>query len=88
MLERHFRSAAAGIAVADPGLTRAAITPAAGVTPAAVSRRAISAVRARAATVATADAGELLDALAGDLRVLGEAQADAAAFTVDLHHAD
>ena len=40
-----------------------------------------------AAAAAGADAGELLDGLAGDLRVLGEAQADATALAVDLDHA-
>ena len=44
--------------------------------------------RAPAAAAAGADAGQLLGGLAGDLRVLGEAQADAAALAVDLDHAD
>ena len=43
--------------------------------------------RALAAAAAGADAGQLLDGLAGDLRVLGQAQADAAALAVDLDHA-
>jgi hypothetical protein len=43
---------------------------------------------ATAATAATAsNASELLDGLAGDVRVGGEAQTDAAALAVDLDHA-
>src|SRR5215208_748173 len=46
------------------------------------------AVAAAAPAAARADRGQLLDGLAGDLRVLGEAQADPAALAVDLDHAD
>src|SRR5215212_11060407 len=48
-------------------------------------RPAVAAVAAPAA--AGADRGQLLDGLAGDLRVLGQAQADAPALAVDLAHA-
>src|SRR3954469_23611546 len=65
---------------------RAAGAAATAVPPAA----AAPAVAGGAAAVAAAgaDRGQLLDGLAGDLRVLGEAQADAAALAVDLDHAD
>ena len=43
---------------------------------------------AAATAAAAADRGQLLDGLAGDVGVLGEAQADAAALAVDLDHAD
>src|SRR4051812_46332369 len=62
------------------------VAPAAAVTPAAVT--AVTAVAATATAAAGADAGQVLDRLAGDLRVLGTAQADAAALAVDLDHAD
>src|SRR5215216_6692653 len=52
----------------------------------AVTARPALAVAAAAA--ARADRDQLLDGLARDLRVLGEAQADAAALAVDLDHAD
>src|SRR5829696_4831954 len=43
--------------------------------------------RAAVAAAARADARQVLGGLAGDLRVLRQAQADAAALAVDLHHA-
>ena len=55
--------------------------------PCARRRRAPLPRPPRAAAAAGADAGQLLVGLAGDLRVLGEAQADAAALAVDLDHA-
>src|SRR6476619_2473150 len=74
-------------------------TAGAAVTLAAASARpaiAIAAVRGRpavtaataTATAAGADTGELLDGLAGDVRVIGEAQADAAPLAVDLDDLD
>src|SRR5215213_9283108 len=73
------------------GIAVAARAPLA-VAPAAVAARA-PAVAARpavapVAAAAGADGGELLLGLPGDLRVLGEAQADAAALLVDLDDAD
>src|SRR5829696_9008719 len=57
----------------------------------AVAPRAAVAVpahaRAAVAAAARADARQVLGGLAGDLRVLRQAQADAAALAVDLHHA-
>src|SRR3954453_9972381 len=76
-------AAAAAAAVAIAGAARA---------PVAAAAAAAVTVAARAAPVAAAatgaDRGQLLDGLAGDLRVLGEAQADAAALAVDLDDAD
>src|SRR4051794_26516529 len=67
-----------------------AVPVAAAAARAAVAARAAAvAVAPRAAAVAArADRGELLLGLAGDVRVVGEAQADAAALAVDLDHAD
>src|SRR4051794_7255964 len=55
---------------------------------AAAARATVTAAAAAHRRVARADRGELLLGLAGDLRVLGEAQADAAALLVDLDDAD
>src|SRR4051794_24957732 len=88
-------AAAIGIAIAAavaraPGATVAA--RAAVALPAAASA-AVAAASARSAVAALAgaagpDGRELLDRLAGDGRVLGEAQADAAALAVHLDDAD
>ena len=74
----------AGAVARAAGAARAAVAVA--VAPALAARAAVAA--GTAAVPAAADGGELLDGLAGDLRVLGEAQADAAALAVDLDHAD
>src|SRR4051794_5705910 len=63
----------------------AAVSPRAGAAAVAVTPRAAVAA---APAAAGADASQLLDGLAGDLGVLGEAQADAATLAVDLDHAD
>src|SRR6478609_2016172 len=68
----------AGAALAAP--------PAVGALAAVAGRPAVAVARSAAAP-AGPDAGELLDGLARDVRVLGEAQADAAALAVDLDHA-
>src|SRR3954468_11142002 len=73
--------AATAAAVAVAPAPASAVAAAAAVTP----RPAVAA--AVAAAAAGADAGPLLDGLAGDLRILGEAQADAPALAVDLDHA-
>src|SRR5919201_1949326 len=52
----------------------------------AVARAAVAALATRAAA-GGAERRELLDGLVGDLRVLGQPQADAPALTVDLDHA-
>src|SRR3954449_3742974 len=81
------------------GAARAVAAVAAPVAAAAVvavaARAAVTvaaAVPARAAAVAAAatgaDGGQLLGGLAGDIGVLGQAQADPAALAVDLDHAD
>src|SRR3954468_12637920 len=68
---------------------RAPAPAAAGARIGAAAPRAAVAVAPRAAAVAAgADRGELLLGLAGDVRVIGEAQADTAALAVDLDHAD
>src|SRR5215210_1173975 len=69
--------------------TAAAVAVAAATAAAAVTARsAVAAVAASATAAAGADRGQLLDGLAGDLGVLRQAQADAAALAVDLDHAD
>src|SRR6185437_14261248 len=74
------RATRATVAVAIAARTAVAI---AAVAPGALARGAA----ATATTAAGADAGELLDRLAGDVGVIGQAQADAAALAVDLDHA-
>src|SRR3954454_16717021 len=73
---------------ARPALAAIAVA----VAPAAVATvpAAVAATATAAATAATAgaDRGELLDGLADDLGVSGEAQAEAAPLAVDLDHAD
>src|SRR3954468_19219346 len=86
---------AIGVAVAAvPRAAGAARAVAAVATVVAVAPRAavaaVAAVTPRAAAVAAApgpDGRQLLDGLAGHLRVLGQAQADAAALAVGLDHA-
>src|SRR5689334_19970289 len=79
-------AAVAPVTVA-PTATAAAVAAAVAVAAAALTARPTVAAAARA-TVAGADADELLGRLARDLRVVGEAQADAAALPVDLDDAD
>src|SRR5215212_482651 len=71
-------------AVRVPVRARAAVAAPVAVAPAAAAVAAVAAP----APAAGADRGELLDGLAGDLRVLGEPQADPAALAVHLDHAD
>src|SRR4051812_46964044 len=79
---------ARALAPAGVAVSRAARAPPSAVAAtAATSAVAVAAVTARAAATA-ADGRKLLDGLAGDLRVLGEAQADAAALAVDLDDAN
>src|SRR5664280_394937 len=73
------RAAGATLAAA----ARPALGALASVSPPALARSAASA----ASAASGADAGEVRDGLAGDVRVVGEAQADAAALAVDLDHA-
>src|ERR1700722_11679125 len=72
------RATGATLAVA----ARTTVAAAVASTAVAVARRARA-----AATAATADAGQLLDGLARDIGVIGQAQADTAALAVDLDHA-
>ena len=78
------------VAVARAAALAAAAAPAAvtavAAAAAAVAARAAVAAAARPA-VARRRRGELLDRLAGDVGVVGEAQPDAAALAVDLDHA-
>src|SRR5947209_19598182 len=81
------------VAVAHPATgvpRRAAIPVAVAVAPAAASLAAtiaaIAAVAPRRPGVSGAHGAELLDALAGDVGVAGQAQADAAPLAVDLDH--
>src|SRR3954469_8250340 len=80
------------LGIAVRAVARAPGPPAAAVAAVAVTARAAVATvaagpavapRAAAVAAAGADGRELLDRLAGDLRVLRQAQADAAALTVD-----
>src|SRR5436190_11884327 len=64
-----------------------AVARAAGAAAVAAAALALAA-RATRATAVAADRRQLLDGLALDLRVVGEAQADAAALAVDLDHTD
>src|SRR5215203_3475080 len=73
-------------AVRVPVRARAALAAAPAVAVAPAPRPAVAAVAAPAA--AGADRRQLLDGLAGDLGVLGQAQPDAAALAVDLDDAD
>ena len=78
---------AAGAARAVAAAVAAAVAVAVTARPRSPPRRGAAAVAA-ATAAAGADRGELLDGLARDRRVVGEAQADAAALAVDLDHAD
>src|SRR5215218_7549998 len=82
-------SLCSGRALVAVGIAVAARAPVAVAASAALAARA-TAVTARAAVSAAtaADGRELLDRLAGDVGVDGEAQADAAALLVDLDDAD
>src|SRR3954454_8249795 len=80
---------AARVAVAPRAAVAIAVAAAAPARAAVAARAAAVAVAPRAAAVAAgADRGQLLLGLAGDVRVVGEAQADAATLAVDLDHAD
>src|SRR4051812_6442960 len=76
-----------GVPIAARAPVPIAVAPAAAA-PAVAVTVAPTATAVPAATAAAADRGQLLDGLAGDLGILGEAQADAAALAVDLDHAD
>src|SRR4051812_38189524 len=79
-----------GIAIPARGARTAVavpVAPAAAVAPVATPAAPVAAAAA-AIAAAAADRGQLLLGLAGDLRVLRQAQADAAALAVDLDHAD
>src|SRR4051812_16129582 len=79
----------AAIGVAPGAAARAARATAAAVA-VAVAPATVTAVAARRTAVAApgADRRQLLGGLAGDVGVVGQAQADAAALAVDLDHAD
>ena len=77
------RTPRAALALATTAAVRALAPVARG--PRALARPAIAAPAPAGAT--GANAGELLDGLAGDVRVLAQAQADAPALAVDLDHA-
>src|SRR4051812_41342033 len=79
---RRLLLAAVGVAVAARRAPLAVAPAAPAVAAAAAVAVAAAARAAVAATAAGADRGQLLDGLAGNLRVLGEAQADAAALAV------
>src|SRR4051812_40942429 len=72
--------------VAAVGPVAAARPPVAAAPAVATAPAAAAAVAAAHRRVAGADRRELLGRLAGDVRVVGEAQADAAALAVDLDH--
>ncbi len=87
---------AVGITIPHPATVAVTAAVARGAITVAVTAGAAIAVTAVTAaapltprtTVAAADGGELLDGLAGDLGIIGEAQADAATLAVDLDDAD
>src|SRR5579875_3201820 len=78
---------APGPAVAVAPRTRSALAPFATVRGRAAALARGTPAAGAPAAAAGADARELLDGLAGDVRVVGEAQADAAALAIDLDHA-
>src|SRR5215207_676371 len=90
------RSAALGVGVHAAAVARAtgaaraavAIAARAAIAVAIAARAAVALAPRAAAVAAAAHRRELLGRLAGDLRVLGQAQPDAAALAVDLDHAD
>ena len=69
------------------GRDRGPAAAAAAAAAVAVAVAAAAAAVPAATAAAAADRGELLDGLAGDVGVLGQAQADAPALAVDLDHA-
>src|SRR3954469_16870633 len=79
---------AARLAVAARAAVAVAVAAAARAAVAAAARAAVTVAAGAAAVAAGAHRGELLLGLAGDVPVVGEAQADAAALAVDLDHAD
>src|SRR5438309_129601 len=76
----------AAAALAAPAVAAAAVTPAAATIAVAPVAPAVTATLAPRAAVAAADRRQLFDALAGDLRVLGQPQPDPAALAVHLDH--
>src|SRR6185436_8307982 len=72
----------------SPSAAASVAAAAAAVAPAVAARPAVAAAAAAHRRVAGAHGGELLGGLAGDVRVLREAQADAPALLVDLDDAD
>src|SRR5438270_12664244 len=83
-LNRRSTLVAAVARAARAALAVAARSPLRALAPVA----AAATVTGASAAPAGADADELLDGLAGDVRVVGQPQADAAALAVDLDHAD
>src|SRR5262245_20745724 len=85
-------AARGAVPVTVPAAARSAVAIAAAtrptVTVTAATRATVTATAATHGRVAGADGGELLLGLAGDLRFVGEAQADAAALLVDLDDAN
>src|SRR5687767_11448798 len=77
-----------GVPVAARRALAVPVAPAAAAVATVAAPAAAAALAAAAVTAAAADRGQLLLGLAGDVRVLGQAQADAAALAVDLDHAD
>src|SRR3954447_22716959 len=82
---RGARTVAIAVAPPTAAAVAVAVAPAAAAVAAAAARAGAAAAAHR--RVAGADRDELLGALAGDVRVVGEPQADAAALLVDLDHA-
>ena len=98
LLHAALRPRAVGITVPHPAtvaLTGGAVAVTGGAVTVPITARAAIAVTAVTATttltpraaIAAADVGELLDALAGDLGIIGETQADSATLTIDLDDA-
>src|SRR4051812_35406496 len=77
-----------GVPIAARAPVPIAVAPAAAAPAVAVTVAPTATAVPAATAAAAADRGQLLDGLAGDLGILGEAQADAAALAVDLDHAD
>src|SRR5579884_509720 len=81
---------ATGAPIAVPVPVTVAVSVAAGPVAAVArgaAREAVARATLAAARAAGADAGELLDALALDVRVVCQSQADPSPLAVDLHHA-
>ena len=85
-LVRTRRAVAAAIAAAATAAAASAAAAAATAAAAAAVAATAAAAPPPPPPVAGADGGQLLGGLAGDVGVLGEAQADAAALAVDLDH--